>query len=293
VAVGNIHGVMARGGRDLSEEPALNATKSRAKELLDQGRREGTDLLNEGDGVTSVELFEDWTHRVERWDARTRMALESVFDGPWPKEFADAATGGISRQVGQSEDETFEYRKEAIRRGIHMLTSIEERMAYLEEPDVAVEARPRTPGGSEVFVVHGHARELRERVVRLLERLDLTPIILEEQPDCGKTIIEKFEQNAFAVGYAVVLMTPDDVGTTAGKDLPTSANRARQNVILELGYFMGALGRSNVAALCTDDIERPSDIHGLLYIDVSRDGWELRLAKEMRNAGLPVDLNKL
>ena len=143
--------------------------------------------------------------------------------------------------------------------------------------------------------MHGHDRELRERVARLLHRLDLTPlVILEEQPDGGRTILEKFEQNALAVGVnAVVLLTPDDVGAAAGEELPPSANRARQNVILELGYFMGALGRSNVAALCSDEIERPSDIHGLLYIDISRVGWELRLAKEMRDAGLPVDLNKL
>lgn len=246
-------------------KPVLKATKGRAKELLDHGRSEGTELLNEADRVTSAESFEEWTHLVERWDARTKIALQSVFDGPWPEEFEDAATRGIVRNVGQSADDTLEYREEAIRRAIHILTSIEERMAFLEEPDAAVRARPRTPGGSEVFVVHGHDRELRERVARLLDRLDLTPVILEEQPDGGRTIIEKFEQNALAVGYAVALLTPDDVGAAAREDLPPSANRARQNVILELGYFMGALGRSNVAALCSDEVERPSDIHGLLY----------------------------
>jgi predicted nucleotide-binding protein len=91
----------------------------------------------------------------------------------------------------------------------------------------------------------------------------------------------------------VVLLTPDDVGRSATEAEPEGPNRARQNVILELGYFMGALKRARVAALCTDVVERPSDIHGLLYIDVSQDGWELRLAREMRDAGLPVDLNKL
>lgn len=275
------------------DEPVLKATKGRAKELPDRGRSEGTDLLNEADRMTSAESFGEWTHLVERWDARTKMALQSVFDGPWPDEFEDAATRGIFRQVGQTADDTLDYRREAIRRAIHTLTSIEERMVFLEEPDAAVEARPRTPGGSEVFVEHGHDRELRERVARLLQRLDLTPVILEEQPDGGRTILEKFEHNALAVGYAVVLLTPDDVGAAAGEDQPPSANRARQNVILELGYCMGALGRSNVAALCSDEIERPSDIHGLLYIDLSHGGWELRLARELRDAGLPVDLNKL
>jgi predicted nucleotide-binding protein len=118
-------------------------------------------------------------------------------------------------------------------------------------------------------------------------------VILEEQPDGGRTIIEKCEHNALAVGFALVLLTPDDVGTKAGEDLPAEPNRARQNVIPELGYFMGSLGRSKVAALTTDSVERPSDIHRLLYIDVSRDDWELRLAKKMRDAGMPVDLNLL
>ena len=88
-------------------------------------------------------------------------------------------------------------------------------------------------------------------------------------------------------------MTADDIGATAGEPFPGTPNRARQNVVLELGYFMGTLGRSRVAAVCDERIERPSDIHGVLYIDVSRDGWELRLAKEMRDAGLPIDLNRL
>src|ERR1035437_3971857 len=163
---------MARRDTIPPDEPALKATKGRAKELLDNGRSEGTDLLGEADRVTSAESLEQWTHLVERWDARTKMALRSVFEGPWPEEFEESATRGIIRQIGQRPDETLEYRKEAIRRAIHTLTSIEERMAFLEEPGAAVEARPRTPGGSEVFVVHGHDRELRERVARLLERLD-------------------------------------------------------------------------------------------------------------------------
>lgn len=275
------------------DEPALKGTKARAKELIDRAQQDTSELLTQADEVDDPETDEEWTHTVERWDARTTMALRTVFDGPWPDEFEAAATRGIYRQVGQSALQTLEYRKAALRRGIHMLHSIEERMDFLVEPGAAVESSPRTPGGSQVFVVHGHDRELRERVARLLERLDLEPVILEEQTDGGRTIIEKFEQHALNVGFAVVLMTPDDVGAKAGDPVPETANRGRQNVVLELGYFMGTLGRSRVAALCGQEIERPSDIHGVLYIDVTRDGWELRLAKEMRDAGLAVDLNQL
>jgi predicted nucleotide-binding protein len=275
------------------EDPALKGTRSRAKELLDRARAEASELITRAADVNDPESYEAWTHVVERWEARTKMALQSIFAGPWPDEFENAATGRIFRNVGQSEDETFLYRQEAIRRGMHELTSIEERMEFLEEPGVGADARPATSGGRQVFIVHGHDRELRERVARLLDRLDLDAIILEEQPDGGRTIIEKFEDHALDVGYAVAVLSPDDVGAAASDAVPSHPNRARQNVLLELGYFMGTLGRSRVAALCSEEVERPSDIHGLLYIDVSQDERDIRLAREMAAAGLPVDLNRL
>jgi predicted nucleotide-binding protein len=275
------------------EDPALKGTKSGAKELLDRARAEAAELIAQAAEVNNPETYEEWTHAVERWDARTKMGLQSIFAGPWPDEFEGAATGRIFRNVGQTEDETFSYRQEAIRRGVHELTSIEERMEFLEEPGIEVEARPATSGGRQVFVVHGHNRELRERVARLPEQLDLEPIVLEEQPDGGRTVIEKFEDHALDVGYAVALLTPDDVGAAASEPVPSDPNRARQNVLLELGYFMGTLGRPRVAALCSNVVERPSEIHGLLYIDVSQEGWDLRLAREMAAVGLPVDLNRL
>jgi predicted nucleotide-binding protein len=274
-------------------EPRLKATKARAKELIDRGIREAEKLLTAADTVMDDDTYTTWTQDCERWDARTKTALDSVFEGPYPEEFHRAATGAIFTHVGQSNDQTFANRQRAIGRGINTLRSIEERIEFLEEPGEVLEARPRTPGGRQVFVVHGRDRELRERVARLLERLDLEPIILEEQPERGRTIIEKFEEHALDVGYAVALLTADDFGRGSEReDWPEEPNRARQNVVLELGYFMGALGRSRVAALSTGAVEKPSDIHGLIYISV--DGpWEVQLAKEMRDARLPVDLNRL
>jgi predicted nucleotide-binding protein len=148
-------------------------------------------------------------------------------------------------------------------------------------------------GGKQVFVVHGRNEEVREKVARLLERLGLEPIILHEQTDKGRTVIEKFEDHALEVGYAVILLTPDDFGRGPDEpDWPEEPNRARQNVILEMGYFMGALGRNRTAAIYVKGTNLPSDIHGMIYIPLDRN-WELQLAKEMRGAGLPVDLNRL
>jgi hypothetical protein len=91
-----------------------------------------------------------------------------------------------------------------------------------------------------VFIVHGHAGA-EDKVARFVERLGFEAIILNEQADGGKTIVEKLESNS-DVGFAVVLLTPDDEGAERGKPLQ---GRARQNVILEWGYFAGRLGRKS------------------------------------------------
>ena len=101
-----------------------------------------------------------------------------------------------------------------------------------------------------VFVVHGHDTGAREAVARFLERAGFEPIILHEQPNQGRTIIEKFEEHA-AVNFAVVLLTPDDVGGPEGGAMQP---RARQNVVLELGFFIGKLGRGRVCALRTANV---------------------------------------
>ena len=82
-----------------------------------------------------------------------------------------------------------------------------------------------------VFVVHGHDEDARHAVARFLEKLQLEPVILQEQPGQGCTIIEQFEEHARDVGFAVVLLTPDDLAGTAGE--PPQTSRARQNVIFE------------------------------------------------------------
>lgn len=139
-------------------------------------------------------------------------------------------------------------------------------------------------------MVHGHDNESKQMVARFLEKLGIEVIILHEKPSSGKTIIEKFESNS-DVAYALVLMTPDDVG--AKKDQREQLNfRARQNVIFELGYFIGKVCRKNVCALLKGDIERPSDCDGIIYIGLApNDGWKLLLVKEMKEVGLDIDLN--
>ena len=149
------------------------------------------------------------------------------------------------------------------------------------------------PLGNSVFIVHGHDDGAKHSVARMIDRLGLSPIILDEQPQAGRTIIEKFEEHAGEVGFAIVLLTPDDVGAKAG-DAENLILRARQNVIFELGFFVGRLGRGRVCLLYKQGVEIPSDYYGVGYVELDEnDGWQLRVARELRSAGLPVDLNDL
>ena len=143
---------------------------------------------------------------------------------------------------------------------------------------------PMVPSG-QVFVVHGRDNNARGMVSDFLRGLDLEPIVLQEQANAGRTIIEKFEHFSH-VGFAVVLFTPDDVGGLA--DAPTQSSfRARQNVIFELGYFIAQMSRSRVCVLHKGSVEIPSDYSGVLYITLDDDGdWQSELKRELENAGM-------
>ena len=160
-------------------------------------------------------------------------------------------------------------------------------------PNNKVSDNPVCNLGDDVFIVHGHDEVARLAMVNFVKTFDLNPIILDEKANEGHTIIEKFEAHAREAGYAIILLTPDDVGARKD-DKEQTKPRARQNVILELGYFMGKLGRERVCVLHKEEVELPSDIYGIVYVPMdSSDGWQLKLAKEMNHAGLPIDPNDL
>jgi predicted nucleotide-binding protein len=148
---------------------------------------------------------------------------------------------------------------------------------------------PTLTSSRQVFVVHGHNEAARESVCRFLERLKLTPIVLHEQASRGRTIIEKFEAHS-DVAFAVVALTADDVGASK-ENAARPRPRARQNVILELGYFVAKLGRDHVCALHEPGVELPSDFDGVVYVSLAGDAWRLPLAREIKAAGIEVDLN--
>lgn len=147
------------------------------------------------------------------------------------------------------------------------------------------------PLSKKVFIVHGHDGEARETVARFLGGIGFEPIILNEQANLGRTIIEKVEANA-NVGFAVVLLTPDDFGRAKGE--AELEPRARQNVLLELGYFMAKLGRERVVALRRGEVSIPSDFAGVVWEEMDGSGgWRQKLARELGAAGHSIDWNRV
>jgi len=159
----------------------------------------------------------------------------------------------------------------------------------------SMDEAPSSQESNKIFIVHGHNEEMKQSTARFLERFNLEPIILHEQPNKGRTIIEKFSDYS-DVAYAIVLLSADDMAYVKNDSSDNAKYRARQNVILELGYFLGKLGRNRVAAIYEEgkNIEIPSDFSGVLYIPYSgNDSWKLHLAKELKASNFEIDMNKI
>ncbi|MBK0089459.1 TIR domain-containing protein [Erwinia sp. S59] len=162
---------------------------------------------------------------------------------------------------------------------------------FIAEKFDETEMKEELPHKNSVFLVHGHDEGTKHNVARFLEKLGVEPVILQEQINKGMTIIEKFQEFAKRAGFAVVLMTPDDHGYPVSKE-ELKRHRARQNVILELGYFTALLGREKTMVLVKGDIELPSDVIGVTYERIDEgEGWKMRLARELKAAGFEVSLD--
>lgn len=191
-----------------------------------------------------------------------------------------------------------EWRKNALMALRETIKFLEEELEFgrddnlVSVPPEQSAAPPKTSATSNVtnasvFIVHGRDSPAKIEVARLLERAGLDVIILHEQPNAGQTIIEKFEAHGGSAGFAVVLLTPDDAGGAV--DGPVRP-RARQNVIGEMFWFAGKLGRQRVCALKKGDVEMPSDVAGIGYTDMDdRGSWKAELLKEIEAAGYKVD----
>jgi predicted nucleotide-binding protein len=242
------------------------------------------DLIEYGWKVETWEFYDRWTLRVQSF-------LRKVL----PSEASEFAS--ITDNLGVDIENWPQARASQIGLLEGLAAKLEDKDGALAalSSSIATSVVAAPPQSKKVFVVHGHDNETKEAVARFLERLKLEPIILHEQASEGRTVIEKFEVYA-DVGFAVVLLTPDDVGARASEraNLANLKARARQNVVFELGYFLGKLKRNRVCALYKQGVEIPSDYQGVLYIELdSAGGWYMKLAQELNAAGIPINLEAL
>ena len=260
--------------------------KAKAIERLQKALQEIPDLMN----------LERGSDKFEKWHRNTRIAVENTFSNELPKieDFTKIEYSSSILSTRTTPHELQQYYVRGLEKAAVRLESmIEEIQDYWEdegqEPIPPNAQDGRSTNTTEVFIIHGRDNETKEMVARFLEHLELKPIILHEQSNQGLTIIEKFEQHA-QVGFAVALLTPDDVGALQ-EDVENLKSRPRQNVIFEFGYFIGRLGRKRVCALAKGGVDILSDYAGVIYISLDNEGWKTKLIKELKDAGIEVDAN--
>lgn len=234
----------------------------------------------------------------EGWRTATEVALRTVMgdDSPLLAEFRNVRYGP---QVWVSGMDTSGYRPGGVKKVIALLEAAKSELALRQELEQVVESeespaeKAMAAETGRVFIVHGHDEARKHELFRVIHDVTGTkPIILHEQPNGGRTILEKLEAYAASAGFAVALLTADDVGRV--QDSSVDAPRARQNVVFEAGYFAGRLGRASVVLLHESDVELPSDLDGVVYVPLDPAGaWKMKLVHEMASVGITVDWSGL
>ena len=212
---------------------------------------------------------------MPKWDRDARVTVQAVF-------------GKDSDQVSEIVDCSKKSRALVFDPCVPLLKSMidEVKNTWPDDDGHVLSSESAQHDARKVFLVHGHDGEVKQTVARFLEKNGLKVIILDEIAAQGRTIIEKFEQHSL-VGYAVVLMTPDDA--TEPPEDGASERRARQNVVFELGFFVGALKRGRVCVIVRGNVEKPSNYWGVEYIPWDdAGGWKLKLLEELKAANLAV-----
>ena len=282
--------------------PKLLVSREEARQKI-QARIEKGEQLHSKE-IRSDDELEKTRAESRKWSDYNKTLLLRLFDSMSIAEdaYTDFHEPLLASSGSTPLSDKLRWYQNAMSSSINSLESIRDQLELYDEPsemlqaisgNEGVSAMPQSIYGTEVFIVHGHDDEAKETVARFVENFGIEATILHEQANRGQTIPEKFEEHASEAGFAIILLTPDDVGASKDK-IKNLKPRARQNVVLELGYFWGRLGRGRVCVLHKGGVELPSDMQGLLYVPMnSPDEWQLPLAREMKQAGLPIDLNKL
>lgn len=273
--------------------------KSDFKTQLEKRIFIGDELLKKE--ILTMSDLDDFNEETSTWHDYNLEYLKQAFNDIRNEYRDDYANSGltfmgdiISRNQNQPVLLQKDYLKSRIDNLKRLLNKVEILSSSFIEELNKTDNNPKKKefSKSEVFIVHGQDETAKTKTARFVEKLGFKPIILHEQASSGKTIIEKIE-NYSNVGFGIILYTPCDIGAKKETE-PKYQNRARQNVVFEHGFLIGKIGRQNVCALIKENVEKPNDISGVVYIKMDEDeAWHLKLAKELKNSGYDVDMNKL
>lgn len=263
------------------QERITELTNFDASQLGDEGDSPKLTALSTSIEDTLVRCFGENTSVYSRFSSAAQLHF---FPGVWTEDYPlrHHYVEGTQKNILQSIS-LLEEAQRTLREDL----ADHESEANSQSLSVADSGHPAQ--SRKVFIVHGHDEGAREMVARFLERLGFQSIILHEQANQGRTVMEKVEAHG-EVGFAVVLLTPDDEGCAKG-GVPEP--RARQNVLLELGYFLGRLGRAKVCALKRGTVEIPSDFAGVVWESMDGNSWKQALGRELEAAGHEIDWNKV
>jgi predicted nucleotide-binding protein len=279
--------------------PSLVVSRSKAEEKIKVQIDKGNELKNRQFGAMP-QLVEARSDK-KKWKSYSSELLSRLFDDTSLSEKFDDSDRHGAYFIGDTSfaDKVQDFKGD-MQLCINNLESLYERLELIPELNpitVSSVHEPEIVSTSnivkrKVFVVHGHDNGSKQSAARFIENMGLEAVIFHEQHDGGDTIIEKLERVS-DVGYAIVLLTPDDMGHAKGNP-EKSQSRARQNVIFEWGYFTPKLGRKNVFALLKDDVEFLSDMQGVLWTKMDDDeAWKFKLARELKVAGFEIDASRL
>ncbi|WP_461481612.1 TIR domain-containing protein [Porticoccus sp.] len=274
----------------------LAAPREEAKEKLQARIEQGKSLHSKP--INTPQELDAEEKAYEKWDSFNKELLKRLFTSDeLCEEYSRWVGGAVMMMRERYFSEKVSEHQEEIDEKIHRLDSVIERLELIPE-SISIESslvnkiEPAAPlDKSKIFIVHGHDNEAKLEVARFIEQIGFTPIILHEQASGSKTIIEKIESYS-DVGFGIVIYTPCDIGKK-NSDAASYQGRARQNVVFEHGFLIGKLGRSRVCSLVKGDVEKPNDISGVVYTSMDGGSWKIELAKELRAAEYPIDMNKV
>ncbi|MCK4311330.1 MAG: nucleotide-binding protein [Candidatus Cloacimonetes bacterium] len=276
---------MAKKDKRTDKSLILKIHLEEAEKLLNEKIKEGTQILETP--ISNIDQWKNAEKKYNHWNGENYESLKKIFKkNTIAKDYSSSewTIGRILISDLKLDEKTAKLHKD-IEEKLNKLNSIKMSLGVLE-----TKTEKKREAKNKVFFVHGSDCDTKDKVLNFIKKIGLEPIILKELAAAGKTLIDEIQEQS-DVKYAIALLTPDNVGGVYSEELQF---RPTQNVILEVGFFVGKYGRKNVSTLHHEDIELPADYHGYEYIKIDNmDNWKAILVKELNNAGFDIDLNKI